>query len=102
MRRKPVSDRVSCRHLDCNFRHLVIACKRISARLAPPNFAVTRGGNGMTKKNLLMTILGAAVFCGSVTLAEEPAMNISKKNHPNLAQAQTLVVQAYSYVQAAR
>jgi hypothetical protein len=56
----------------------------------------------MTKKNLLMTIFSAAVFCGSATLAQEPALNIDKRNHPNLAQAQSLVVQANNYIMAAR
>ncbi len=57
----------------------------------------------MTKKRLLInTILNAALLCSGVTLAQEPAQNIEKKLHPNLAQAQALVVQANKYIVFAR
>lgn len=52
----------------------------------------------MTKKmQILPAIFGAVLFCG-VTLAQEPAVNIDKKDHPNLAQAQELVAQANRYI----
>lgn len=53
----------------------------------------------MTKKNLLInTILSAALFCSGVTLAQTPVQNIDRKAHPNLAEAQSLVVQADNYI----
>ena len=49
----------------------------------------------MTNKRLVMnTILSAALFCSSVTLAQEPVQNIDSKKHPNLAGAQQLAAQA--------
>ncbi len=57
----------------------------------------------MTTKRLLFTsILSAAVFCGSATLAQTPVQNVDKKVHPNLAEAQRLVVQANNYVATAQ
>jgi hypothetical protein len=57
----------------------------------------------MTKKSLLVnSILGAALFCGSVTLAQTPVQNIDMNKHPNLAQAQNLVAQANNFVIAAQ
>jgi hypothetical protein len=57
----------------------------------------------MTRKNLLInTILSAAVFCSSVTLAQDPVQDIDNKLHSNLAAAQSHVVQANSYVSAAQ
>jgi hypothetical protein len=41
------------------------------------------------------------LFCG-VTLAQEPVLNIDKRIHPNLAEAQRLVVEADHYVVAAQ
>ena len=46
-------------------------------------------------------ILSAVLFCG-VTLAQEPVVNIDKKIHPNLAEAQRLVVEANHYVAEAQ
>jgi len=48
----------------------------------------------MTKNRLAMTLVGAALLCGSVTLAQDPVQNIDSKIHPNLAGAQQLVAQA--------
>jgi len=48
----------------------------------------------MTRKMGVFTaILSAVLFCG-VTLAQEPVLDIDKGKHPNLAEAQRLVVQA--------
>ncbi len=56
----------------------------------------------MTKQlRVLTAILIAVMFCG-VTLAQEPALNISPKAHPNLAQAQHLVAQANEYIERAQ
>jgi hypothetical protein len=57
----------------------------------------------MTKKNLLInTFLSTALFCGCVTLAQTPVQDIDKVRHPNLAAAQSLVVQANNYITAAQ
>lgn len=57
----------------------------------------------MMKKNLLInTILGAALLCCGVTLAQEPVQDINKNLHPNLANAQRLVVEANSYIVTAQ
>jgi hypothetical protein len=57
----------------------------------------------MTKKNLLVNaILSAVVFCGTVTLAQDPVQDISKSVHPNLAEAQRRVVEANGYIAASQ
>jgi len=55
----------------------------------------------MKKIQVFTAICCALVFCG-VTLAQEPVQDIDKKLHPNLAQAQLLVVQANQYVALAQ
>ncbi len=56
----------------------------------------------MTKQlRALTAVLIALLFCG-VTLAQEPAVDISPKVHPNLAQAQHLVAQANEYIERAQ
>jgi hypothetical protein len=53
----------------------------------------------MAKKSVLInTMLGAALFCTCVTVAQEPVLNIDRARHPNLAEAQHLVAQANSYI----
>ena len=49
------------------------------------------------KIGFVTALLGAVLFCG-LTLAQEPVVNIDKKIHPNLAEAQRLVVQANRYI----
>lgn len=52
----------------------------------------------MSKKMRGITaLLVALLFCG-VTLAQEPVVNISKNEHPNLAEAQRLVAEANDYI----
>ena len=56
----------------------------------------------MTRKIRVFTvILGTVLFC-SLALAQEPVEDINPKNHPNLAQAQHLVVQANHYILVAQ
>lgn len=56
----------------------------------------------MSKKMRLFTaILVAVLFCG-VTVAQAPVIDISPKVHPNLAEAQRLVVQANRYIEKAQ
>jgi len=47
----------------------------------------------MKKIQAFMAICVGVLFCG-LTLAQEPVVNIDKKMHGNLYQAQSLVVQA--------
>jgi len=42
-------------------------------------------------------VLATLLFCG-ITLAQEPAVNIDPKIHPNLAQAQKLIAQANQFI----
>ena len=55
----------------------------------------------MKKIQGFTAILIAVLFCG-VTLAQEPVVNIDKKIHPNLAEAQRLVAEANHYVAEAQ
>ncbi len=57
----------------------------------------------MTKKNsLVSTILYAGLFCSAVVLAQAPVQNINKNKHPNLAEAQSHVAEAYNSVTTAQ
>jgi len=56
----------------------------------------------MTKRTrLFATVLTAALFC-SITLAQEPVVDIDKHIHPNLAEAQRLVVEANHFIKEAQ
>ena len=56
----------------------------------------------MTRKIRVFTVtLSTVLFC-SLALAQEPVEDINPQNHPNLAQAQRLVVQANHYVAEAQ
>lgn len=56
----------------------------------------------MSKKiRVFSAMLGTLVFC-AITAAQEPAVDINSKRHPNLAEAQRLVVQANHYVELAQ
>lgn len=55
----------------------------------------------MTKKALKL-FLAAALVCGGMAIAQKPVQNISAQRHPNLAAAQSLCVQAYEKIEAAR
>lgn len=57
----------------------------------------------MTKRSLLIkAILGAALFCTCMMLAQEPVEDIDKGMHPNLAQAQHNVVEANKWISIAQ
>ncbi|HXM64715.1 MAG TPA: hypothetical protein VN950_27885 [Terriglobales bacterium] len=57
----------------------------------------------MTKKSLpIHTLLSAVLFCGTVTLAQDPVQDINKIVHPNLAEAQRHIVEANGYIAAAQ
>lgn len=56
----------------------------------------------MTKKVQVSTaMLTAVLFCG-ITLAQAPVVNIDGKRHPNLAEAQNLVVEANRAIETAQ
>jgi uncharacterized protein YbaP (TraB family) len=56
----------------------------------------------MTKKIPVFGALLIALLFGGVTLGQEPVLDIDKKIHPNLAEAQRLVVEANRFVIAAQ
>jgi len=53
-------------------------------------------------KNFLRLLLGAALLCGSIALAQKPVQNVNPHRHPNLAAAQRLSEQAYQKIIAAQ
>jgi hypothetical protein len=55
----------------------------------------------MTRNIRMFTALIAVLFC-TATLAQEPVQDIDKKIHPNLAEAQHMVVEANRYVSIAQ
>lgn len=60
-------------------------------------------GSCITKKNsLVSTILCAGLFCSAVVLAQAPVQNINKNKHPNLAEAQSHVAEAYNSITTAQ
>ena len=52
----------------------------------------------MTKKIRVFTAILSVALVGGVALAQEPVVDIDKNHHPNLAEAQRLVVEANRYV----
>jgi hypothetical protein len=57
----------------------------------------------MTKgKFVLGSVLGAALLCGGVAIAQKPERDISAQKHPNLAAAQRLTDQAFNKISAAQ
>jgi len=55
----------------------------------------------MTGK-ILKALLGLALFCGGIAIAQKPVENINPHHHPNLAAAQRLSQQAYEKIIAAQ
>jgi len=56
----------------------------------------------MSKEIRVFTaVFGTLLFC-AITLAQAPVVDIDNKRHPNLAEAQRLVVQANHYVELAQ
>jgi len=54
-----------------------------------------------TRIGVFTATLTVVLFWG-VALAQEPVVNIDKKHHPNLAEAQRLVVEANHYIAEAQ
>lgn len=57
----------------------------------------------MTRNKLFLTVLsGTALICGGALFAQRPATNIDASKHPNLAEAQHFIQQAYDKAEAAQ
>jgi hypothetical protein len=57
----------------------------------------------MKRKNLfLSSILAGALVCGGVVLAQAPGVDIDAGRHPNLAEAQKHIQQAYEKIDEAQ
>jgi hypothetical protein len=54
------------------------------------------------KKVFLAISFGALMLASSAAFAEEPAMNVNQRMHPNLATAQRLSNKAYQEITAAQ
>jgi hypothetical protein len=54
------------------------------------------------RKAILSSVLGGALICGGIVLAQEPKVDIDPNRHGNLADAQRFIVQAYQKVEAAQ
>jgi hypothetical protein len=57
----------------------------------------------MTKVKLVLgSVLGAALVCGGVAMAQKPVDNVNPNKHPNLAAAQRMSQQAWEKIKAAQ
>jgi hypothetical protein len=57
----------------------------------------------MTKVKLVLgSVLGAALVCGGVAMAQKPVDNVNPNKHPNLAAAQHMSQQAWEKIKAAQ
>ena len=53
----------------------------------------------MKTKNLLLgSALGAVLMCGGIVLAQDPGVDIDPHRHPDLAEAQHHIQQAYQKI----
>jgi hypothetical protein len=56
----------------------------------------------MTSKRVFAPIIVSLLLIGGIAIAEQPAQNVSKGKHPNLAAAQRLTNQAFEKISAAQ
>jgi hypothetical protein len=57
----------------------------------------------MTKRSLILSFAAStALICGGVIFAQGPVVNIDAHKHPNLASAQSSIVQAYQLIDRAQ
>jgi len=56
----------------------------------------------MTKTRVLVPFVASLLLIGGIAIAEQPAQNVSKAKHPNLAAAQRLTNQAFEKITAAQ
>ena len=54
------------------------------------------------RQNFLKVLLGVALLCGGLAIAQKPVQNVNPNRHPNLAAAQRLSEQAYNKIVAAQ
>ena len=54
------------------------------------------------RQNFLKVLLGVALLCGGLAIAQKPVQNVNPSRHPNLAAAQRLSEQAYNKIIAAQ
>ncbi len=56
----------------------------------------------MIKKRVFVPVVASLLLIGGIAIAEQPAQNVSKGKHPNLAAAQRLSNQAFEKITAAQ
>jgi hypothetical protein len=57
----------------------------------------------MTKRRFVLRVVASTAFvCGGVMFAQAPVVNIDAHKHPNLAGAQSNIVQAYQLIDKAQ
>ena len=56
----------------------------------------------MIKKRVFVPLIASLLLIGGIAIAEQPAQNVSKGKHPNLAAAQRLTNQAFQKISAAQ
>ncbi len=56
----------------------------------------------MPKRIQLSVVMASIIFFCSLTLAQDPVVDIDKGRHPNLAEAQRLVAEANRYIHEAQ
>ena len=56
----------------------------------------------MMKTRVVAPLVASLLLIGGIAIAEQPAQNVSKAKHPNIAAAQRLSHQAYEKIVAAQ
>ena len=56
----------------------------------------------MISKRVFAPLIASLLLIGGIAIAEQPAQNVSKGKHPNLAAAQRLTNQAFEKISAAQ
>ena len=57
----------------------------------------------MKTRNLVLSgVLGGVLMCGGIVLAQAPTLSIDHNKHPNLAEAQHHIQQAYQKIDEAQ
>jgi hypothetical protein len=56
----------------------------------------------MMKTRVVVPFVASLLLIGGIAIAEQPAQNVSKGKHPNIAAAQRLTAQAFEKITAAQ
>jgi hypothetical protein len=56
----------------------------------------------MMKTRVVVPFVASLLLIGGIAIAEQPAQNVSKGKHPNIAAAQRLTAQAFQKITAAQ